>query len=793
MTADVRSAIKQLRRQPTFVLGATLSLAIGMAVATAVFSLIDAALLSPMRQPGVDRLAHVWHHDSNMDLGWAFLPPNLIATIRSDAKSFDAVAVYAPESPLIGETGGARRYSGAIVSTNYFDVLGIRPMIGRTFEVGEGHAGNRSVLVSHSYWRAQLGENPRVVGLTLRIDRRAYTIVGVMPPGFDQPRGARVWLAMDERAFAAAAAPGAQGTFFYNMVGRLSPGVSLEQASAEVELMDRRLASADGPAGRTSRVAKAMPYTTWLTLDVRSGVRVLAAATLLILIVCAVNFATMSLARGMKRRAEIALRVTIGASKARIVRMLLAEALVLSVAGGVIALLLAWWFVGLFTSVGAELEVPIRWPTILFGMTATILVGFLFALAPALELARVDLRSALAGVANAATGARGRELRGRRALVALQLSLALTGIAVVTALLQSYSRFDGIGIGFDPGPLVTADAEPQDTTLREHETQTMIDRVAAMPGVTHAGASRGGANIVAWTDHLPARGTTGWMLDVTPAYFAALGVTPLHGRLPTAEEISGRADVVMLARGFAHYAFGTAADAVGGRVRLKTPRESARWYTVIGVLPDIGGFRLRGFGASIFTTGHKPFSPSVMIAARTTREPQALVADLQRIAPSIDPTMLVSGIRAARDVVNQDRRLARGRTIFLGSIAALAILLAVIGVFGLTSYTTELRARELAIRTALGARAPQLLRVVVSELWWMSAVGIVIAMLSSGRLVAFLDAAFRNPMSEVPLVRLAVAPTVASAATLLTIMAIGTIIPLRRILRLDVMRTVQGS
>jgi len=760
-----------------------------MSLATAVFAVIESALLRPLPLPESGRLVHVAETIPLAGLDYARLPFNYIEALR-DASTLESVAAYTDIRVLLGASSEAKTYRAARVSTNYFAVLGVQPVIGRVFQKHNSQPGDRAVIVSHGLWSTLFGQRADVVGMPLLVNGTRYEVIGVVPADFNQPRDARLWFALDDATATQEAAIASTSFPWYNMVGRLKPGVTLERASAEAAVIHRRLFPDGDHRLRGTRV---MTYAEHLTSDLRDQLSVWGAAAILIAILCAVNFATMSFARGMRRRGELAIRAALGASRSRLARLLLAEATIVAALSGALAVMLAWWMVSFAETLFADSTIRVSGDigvlTVVFGIAATSAVGFLFALAPALELAKVDLRGAL-GLSNATSTTRRGELRGRRALVALQLSLSLMAISLIASLIRADRRYQGMSTGISEGNLVLADLAPRDTTIRELSLTPVVERVRAMPGVERAALIRGPRQVTAWAEERLDHGFRASVADVSWDYFGTLGIPLLAGRLPSAGELASRASVVVMT---AASGAGPPSALVSRRFRIKRSGQPAEWVTVVGVVPAFGGWSLNMLAATMFTVEQRPLYGRGTLVARTKATPHVLVNELTESLADADTRIHVSDIRTAGSMVDRERRATRGRTVFLGGVAVLALLLAAFGVYGLTSYTTELRLREMAIRIALGASPVHLARIAIAEVWWMAAISIVAAIAASGRATVFLDALFRNPMMKGPLVTLAVGPTLVSGIVLLVVMCVGIALPLRRVLTLDVSKAVQSN
>jgi putative ABC transport system permease protein len=804
---EFRDAARQLRHRPGYTLGAVLSLALGMSLATAVFSVVIAAL-RPVPFPEPDRLVVFWEEGRDArSMAWSRVPPRHFLALRTEATTIRELASWRDRYTLLGESGAARAVNGVAVTENFFAILRAGAMLGRVFTHDDRDA--KVVVLSHALWSSQFGSDRGIVGRAVRIGGIEHSVIGVMGPKFDFPQGTRVWyLVHDDKIAREAATPIIDNDLGYSVLGRLSPGATVELAAAEAGTLYGRLYG--DHAERRLMTTRASTLGDWLNRGMRGALALWGMAASFILVLCAVNFATMSLSRGMRRRGEIAVRAAMGATQARLVRASIVEAFLLAIASGALSVVFASWLLAFanvwFANGALPVDAIISWPVIAFGVVATVVVGFLFALAPAIELAKVDLRQILAGDSTSVTARRG-EMRGRRALVALQLSFALAGVAVVAAIIKADKRFQAWEVGLDYEQLVLGDlhgpprpeaqysfwAFPADSTAIRVTPGPVLERLRASPGVSDAAIIAGGRRLSAFFPSGEIDKAYWSEMRATPNLFEVLGVKLLAGRMPTPEERSS-GNVYVASDAFARRYAPSIQDAVGLKVVIhrgvRRPKETV---TIVGVVPSYGGSGLWALSSSVYLLEDPQPTRFATVVARVQGDPQVHANGMARNLAGLDARILVSNVSTAKARVDAAQGATRGRKIFLSAVAALALVLAVIGVYSLTSYTTEMRMREFGIRVALGAGTQRLIGAVFSDLWWMATVGVGVGILVGGRLTAYLDNMYRNPMMSNPLIVLPVGQVVACAVTLVVILIVATAVPMRRVLRMDVMRTVQGS
>jgi len=789
---ELRAAFMRLRRSPGFVLGAALSLALGMSLATAVFSVVNSVLNAGLPFPESDRLAYVTQNQPQLGQDIGYTTPQMYQAMKDGATpAMREMAAWTRTYTLLGNREEQRYVGAASVTLGFYRTLRVRQLLGRTFEENDARETNPPVILGHALWLARFAGDSNIIGREITLSLAKHRVIGVMTPGFDFPFGAEVWLPMNEDTVAAEARNATEANDYLQAFGRLAPSATLKQATVQVAALFRRFYRDEPRLG--VRNAKVITVGEYMVSRMREALQVWSAAAILVAILCAVNFATMSMARGMRRRDEIAVRAALGATRFDLAKTLMVEAVLLSMLGGVLAIIFGYWIAGFGAAIFSGSSLPVDptmdWVTILESVTATMVIGFVFAAAPALELAKVDLRSALQGAAGATTSNR-RDLLGRRALVALQLSLALTGVAVVTALIQSDRRFQSRAYGFDAGPLVHATVVG-DSVTRTVPIDRMVERIMATPGVVDVASTGTTPSAIVWRDKEALDGRFYYM-RASPSLFRTVGAQLLAGRVPTDDEVRDNSDLMIASEYMATRLAGSPAAAVGKRYRVKSLRQPIRWVTIVGVVANFGGIWRYNLSAPLYQLEVSKSGRYQNLLIRINGNANVRTRELEKMLAGMDGHVFV-GARSVQSIIDEERGQTRGRAIFLSAVAALALVLAVIGVYGLTAYTTELRLREFGIRIALGASTPRLARAVYGDLWWMSSLAIAVGALVTGRLVSFLDALYRPMLMRGPLIVFPVVPTIVSAATLVVISVIGTAVPVRRVLRMDVIRAVMSG
>ena len=750
--SDLRLGVRSLARTPGFTLAAALTLALGIGLATAVYTVADALLLRRLPVVAQERLVVLSGstRDGRME-SWPLTleqSRELAGTTRALA-DVAFVSYYGAAPVAVREAERVSRLRTAMVSGDYFAVLGARPLVGRALRPADDVRGAAPVLVlSHRAWRERYGGAPDVVGRRVVSHGTdvEHTIVGVMPPGLDHPRGVEAW-----GAVLAATPPGQERFVALHAVGRLADGAMPAEAEAELTRLFRQ-EGAPAPLRDLHGVARALPE---LVLgDVRPAVVAFAAASALLLLITCVNVANLLVVRGLARGREVAVRAALGASRGRVVRQLLAEHVVLAAVGGALGLMVAAGAVRLFVAL-APAGLPrldaIRLDLGILGGAAAITIGamLLFAVAPALVASRVELQGALR------TGSRNGATRGSRlaseALVASQVALALLVLSAAALVGRSLLRLERADLAFDADRLLVAELALRTTRYAgPAEQRAMLDgllpAVRALPGVRAAtpvvAAPFSGAS--GWDGRLAAEGqsaedaATNPVLNmelVDPSYFATFDVAAQRGRLLTDADRDGAPPVVVLSASAARRFWGDA-DPIGRRVTL-----GPNALTVVGVVADTRWRDLREARPSVYfplAQSVFPFAPTTL-AIRTIGDPLAVVAGLRGVLAEAAPDVALASAAPFEQHLAAPLAQPRLNALLLAVFAGAAVLLATVGLVGVLATMVRQRTRELGVRMAVGATAGDVARLVLRRGLLVAAIGCVaglLAALAANRLLA---------------------------------------------------------
>jgi predicted permease len=750
--SDLRYAWRSLSHQK---LGTSLvigMLALGIGATVAVFSLINGLFLRPFPFPDPDRLVYINETAPKWNLEETAVSYADFTVWHRDQQAFEAIGLYDETAFNVAGEQGADRLNGAAVTLDFLKVLGLQPLIGRSFTLEETRPdGPRVTMIGEALWRERFGGRADVLGQQLRLNSRVYTVVGVLPRAAEFPGGVRLWVPMQNN-------PTSRDGYSYDGLGRLKPGVTVEQAEADLLRVQEQIFAEHDKERIVSPFTR--PLREQFTRDYGTIASTLGAAVVLLLVVACANVAALMLARALARRREIGIRLAVGASRARLLRQLLVENILLSIAGGLLGLVVGHWAIQLLvTSLPDQApswtEFALDARMVTFTLAMSILTAVLFGWAPALHAMSADVRGAM----SAATAGSTAPVRGRRtlwALVAAEFALASLMFVCGGLLVRAYDRVRNTDVGFDGSGVLTftlniPGATYPDNARRIAFWNRLQERMRALPGVEHAGvvscAPISGCHWgwLYYAESAPPRRpdeASPIVLNraVTAEYFSAMGVRLREGRFFTEREIVDAFDkdsAIIVNETFAKTFWPDGGSPIGKRVRNG---EKAPWRTVVGVVHDIKHYGLeRPVRPGVYVP--VPILSGMTVVLRTAGDPAAVGPAARAALREIDPEV------PAYDMRTMDERLARSRSFraayswMLGVFAIMALLLALGGSYGVTSYLVSQRTRELGIRVALGARRADISRTVLRGSVVVVSVGVaagIVAAIGAGRYLSSL-------------------------------------------------------
>lgn len=749
---DIRFGLRMLLKSPSVSIIATIALALGIGATTAIFSVVNAVLLRPLPFPEPDKLVALFETNTQRgQIRGSHSYPNFM-DVRAQATVFERVASYHGSDYILTGRGEPARIQGLVATTDLFPLLGVQPLLGRTFlpEEDKGSENGRVAILSEQLFRKRFNSDPSILNQAITLDGRPFTVVGVMPASFEFPiqnEPVELWTTIAGDAAGEEPITAQRGAHFLRVIGRLKPGVTEEQAQAELNTIAARLEQ-QYPDTNTQRGLRVDSALTALVGDVRPALLILLLAVACVLLIACANVANLLLARATSRHKEMAIRAALGASRMRVIRQLLTESVLLSLVGGTVGLLLAVWWSDLLVALGKDdipraLHVGIDWRVLGFTLGVSLATGLIFGLAPAHHSARGELVEALKD------GSRGTSDGGRRGgirnlLVVAELAIAVVLLVVAGLLIQSLWRLRNVNTGLDPHNVLTFNVTlPEVKYNTDRQSQFFIDlksRLEATPGVQAASTINplplnGDRFVISFEIEgrplAPKDHPVGEFFSTGVGYFRAMGIPIIKGRDFDDRDKHGSTPVVIVSETFARQIFPNE-DPIGKRIKpgiSSIEDERPMMREIVGVVGDVRNENLSTDSKPAYYVPQTqvPFNQLVAVV-KTNAEPHSMISAVTKDVAAMDADVPLFGIKSMEEYLSASVAAPRFNTMLLSIFAGVALVLTIVGLYGVMSYSVVQRTNEIGIRLALGAQSRDVLLMIVKQGSKLIVLGLVIGL-----------------------------------------------------------------
>jgi predicted permease len=797
---DLRYGLRLLVRHPGFTTIAVLALALGIGANSAIFSVVNAILLRPLPYKSPDELVVIWENATHLGFPKNTPSPANFLDWRQQNTVFTGMSAFAERSFNLTGVGEPERLEGRRVSANLFDLLGVKPILGRTFVPEEDQPGSKVALLSESLWKRRFGSEQSVVGRALTLNGESYTVIGVLPrsvrlPSYGNWRD-QVWVPLAFPAEEAAS----RGNHYLEVIGRMKPGVALSQARAEMETITARLAR-QYPEYNTRISSVVMPLHEEVIGNMKPALLVLLGAVAFVLLIACANVANLLLARAAARQKEIALRLALGADRARLTKQLLVESVLLSLLGGFVGLGFAQGGLAVLTrfippDVAQAETIGIDAKVLVFTLFIAVITGLVFGLAPASQASHFNLNDTLKeGGRDSGAGARGKRLRS--SLVIAEVAVSFILLIGAGLLINSFMHLRNLDPGFRADHLLAmnvdlSEVKYPDNARRSAFFEEVVRRVGALPGVQSVAVAGNlpftynGDSMSIAVEGIPDPPPDQWpdviYRTVGPGYFRTMGIPLVRGRDFTDKDTLNTVLGVVISEKTAKY-YWPHADPIGKRLKPGSTSGSGPWRTVIGVVKDV---RQNDFVADpemqmYFSYRQVQSLVANALVVRTTVAPLSLASSVRNAIWAVDKDQTVSNIETMENIVAGAVARQRFSMLLLAVFAGLALILAAVGIYGVMSYSIAQQTREIGIRMALGAQRRDVLKLTVGQGLRLVLTGLAIGLAGAFILTRVMTSLLFGVSATDPLTFVAI------SAVLLSVALFASLVPALRAMKIDPM------
>ncbi|HXD33776.1 MAG TPA: ABC transporter permease [Pyrinomonadaceae bacterium] len=798
---EIRYAIRGLLKQPVFTAIAVITLALGIGANTAMFSVINAVLLRPLPYHEPHRLVTIWEESPQRGM---YEVPVSFANLRDwvdQNHTFDQISAYTFTNLNLTGAGEPARLSTVRSSANLFSLVGATPLLGRAFLPEEDKEGaNRVVILGHGLWQSRFGSDTRIIGQSLTLNNQSYTVVGVMSPGFQFPVGfGYMGKVLNESIdlyvpIAATSQESARGSYSFFSLGRLKPGVTIDQARADMTAIESRLEQ-QYPDGNSGVGISLVPTQEQTVKEIRPALLVLLGAVAFLLLIACANIANLLLARAASRQKEMSIRAALGASRRRVLRMLLTESLILSLAGGCLGLLLAFWGTQALMALAPDNiprmnEVGVDARVFGFTLAVSLITGIVFGLIPALHAAKPDLNAALKEGSKGSMGSPAGK-RTRSLLVTVEVALSLVLLIGAGLMIKSFLRLQQMNLGFNPDHVLSVSLSLSRSRYSEDRQQAAffqeaLERLKSLPGIRSAGATTGlpltlqlsGSDFRIEGQPEPEAGKE--MIintrSVSPGYFETLGISLIKGRDFDNRDKSDAPGAAIINHDLARIYFSNE-DPIGKRITFD---DGQSWMSIVGIIGDV---KQLGLDSSAKPEVYFPYlqvaSPSMSIVVRTASDPLGLAAAVKSQIRMVDKDLPINEAKTMQQLLADSLSGRRFNMLLLTVFAMVALVLAIVGIYGVMSYTVTQRTHEIGLRVAIGAQPGDVFRMVIGQGMKLALIGVAFGLVGAFGLTRLMTTMLFGVEPTDPV-------TFAGIAVLLTSVAlVACYLPGRRAMKVD--------